>query len=426
MLDERLKAVSDGEGHLVLIAGEPGVGKTRLAEDVVARSGMSYAWGRATEAEGSPPYWPFRQVVRAIGGASTVWEPPAGGADSAQERFRLFEAVTELLIAAAEPDALVVVFDDLQWADPASVQLLVHLARAVARSKLLVIGTFRHTETTGRAALRGALSTLASEPAVTRLTLAGLTEPEVAAQLAGVTGWPVPASVAAAICRRTSGNPFFVGELGRLLAGSADGDELPAGVRDAVRGRLGRLSPLCRAMLAEAAVLGAELDPEAIAAATERSLAEVLAALDEAIAAGIVEGGRFAHDLIREAARLDVGTVERLALHQRMAGYLRGLGDADVRVGQIAEHLLESLPAGGRGRGGGVDRTGRRAGHGPTRLGASQCALWPRAGGRPAGPVAAGRVVAGQGASAGPGSRGGGRSGLGGGRGRDRPYRWAR
>jgi DNA-binding CsgD family transcriptional regulator len=351
LLDVRLKAALDGDGQVVLIAGEPGVGKTRLARDLVERTGVRHSWGRCAEGEGSPPFWPFRQVVDGIGGASTLWRPQSYGEDSvedpAQHRFRLFAAVTELLVAAAEPDGLLLVLDDLQWADPGSVHLLAHLTRELARSRLLVVGTFRDTETTGRPALRAALASLSGEPAVTRLALAGLTEPEVAVQLAEVAGGPVQSGAVAAVFRRTRGNPFFVSELGRLWNGSGVPEELPTGVRDAVRGRLGRLSPACRSVILQAAVLGSELDPAALAATADRPLLdEVLAGIDEATDAGILGDRRFAHDLIRETAVLEVGTAQRLALHQRMADYLATTGDADLRVGQIAFHLLEALPAG--------------------------------------------------------------------------------
>jgi DNA-binding CsgD family transcriptional regulator/tetratricopeptide (TPR) repeat protein len=342
LLSDRLRAALGGAGQLVLLAGEPGAGKTRLAEEALAEAtalGMRTGWGRATEEAGSPPYWPFRQLAQA-----SLWDARTEG--SASERFLLFEAVTDFLIASAEEQGLLIVLDDLQWADPASTHLLVHLARAMARSRLLVIGTFRHTETAGQEALNAALAALAGQPMVTRLTLAGLAEHEVAAQLAGVTGWPVPASVAAAVCKRTQGNPFFVGELGRFLTVSGEGNDLPEGVRDAVRDRLGRLSVDCRAIVAAAAVLGSELDSQAVAAATDKPIDDILHAFDQATAAGILSGGRFAHDLIREAARLDVATVDRLRLHQRMADHLRTRGDADARVSQIAYHLLESLPAG--------------------------------------------------------------------------------
>jgi DNA-binding CsgD family transcriptional regulator len=350
-LEQRLRAALDGAGQVVLVAGEPGVGKTRLAEEVMAAArdlGARVAAGRSTEDEGSPPYWPFLQVFRALDR-----EPPAGmtlgdrDADgSARQRFQLLEAVADALVTTAAPDGLLVMIDDIQWLDSASLRLLTHLSVVLARSRLMVLVTYRDTETAGRPPLHAALAALARESSVTRLSLAGLTEAEVAEYLETITGWSVPASVASAIRRRTQGNPFFVGELGRVLATSTDG-QLPDGVRDAVRDRLARLSASCRRVVSSAAVLGFEVDPVALASASRLDLRDVLAALDEAADAGIVGGGRrFAHDLVREAARLELPTAERLALHQRMADHLAGCGDADVRVAEIAHHHLESLPAG--------------------------------------------------------------------------------
>jgi predicted ATPase len=221
----------------------------------------------------------------------------------------------------AVPNGLLVVLDDVQWADPASVALLAHLAPAIADARLALVVTYRDTETIGQEPLRAALGALSREPSVTRVTLTGLNVPEVGECLADVAGFAVPESVAAAICSRTNGNPFFVGELGSLLAGSSDG-ALPARVRDAVRARLGRLSPGCRDIVSAAAALGSELDTAALVHVTGSALTAVLDAIDEAAAAGIVtaSGVRvFAHDLIRDAARLDVPTASRLGLHRRMA-----------------------------------------------------------------------------------------------------------
>ncbi|MFD8500644.1 ATP-binding protein [Amycolatopsis sp. NPDC059657] len=344
VLGERLRVAAGGAGQVVLVAGEPGVGKTRLAEETVADArslGMATAWGRSTKEAGSPPYWPFRQLARTLGDAG---ELSFVDDSEARERFRLFESVTDYLGAAAGPSGLLVVLDDIQWADPASAGLLTHLAMGIGGTRLMVLATYRDTET--HDALRTALATLAREPLVTRIRLTGLTEPEVARQLAGVTGWAVPDSVAAAVCRRTRGNPFFVGELGRLLADSREHGQLPDGVRDAVRDRLARLSQPCQQVLATAAVLGSEVDAPALAFATGLGIEEVLTALDEAAAAGIVDGDRFTHDLIRESARLEVATARRLVLHQRMAEHLMDRADAGTRTAEIAFHLLESLPAG--------------------------------------------------------------------------------
>ncbi|SDZ26183.1 regulatory protein, luxR family [Amycolatopsis xylanica] len=344
LLGDRLRAAAGGAGQVVLVAGEPGVGKTRLAEETVAEAralGMATAWGRSTMEAGSPPYWPFRQLARALGSAGDLSFVDDA---EARERFRLFESVTDRLGAAAGPDGLLVVLDDIQWADPASTGLLTHLAMGIADTRLMVLATYRDTET--HDSLRTALARLAREPLVTRIRLTGLAEPEVAQHLAGVTGWAVPAPVAAAVCRRTGGNPFFVGELGRLLAGAQDHGRLPDGVRDAVHDRLARLSALCQEVLATAAVLGSEVDAPAVAFAAGLGVAEVLTALDEATAAGIVGGGRFTHDLIRESARLEVATARRLVLHQRMAEHLMSRSDTDAHVAEIAFHLFESLPSG--------------------------------------------------------------------------------
>jgi DNA-binding CsgD family transcriptional regulator len=354
LLDVRLRAALDAECQVVLLAGEPGVGKTRLAEEIVERAqalGMACGWGRATDDEGSPPYWPFRQVLMTTADVAVLDASGSGSSSEvARERFQMFEAVTDALLMVAQPRGLLVVLDDLQWADAASVQLLAHLAIGRPGSRLMVLAVYRDTETSGQEPLRAMLAALAREPSVTRMRLAGLSEAEVATQLAGVTGWAVPNSVAAAVCRRTEGNPFFVGELGALLADSDSSDgQLPDGVRDAVRGRLARLSAPCRAVVSAASVLGSELDAAALAGSTGRELDDVLAALDEASTAGIVtatEPRRFVHDLIREAARLDVSTPERLALHEKFAEYMTGLGDADTRVAEVAFHWLESLPRG--------------------------------------------------------------------------------
>ncbi|PRX68635.1 putative ATPase [Nonomuraea fuscirosea] len=385
-IEDRLGAAAAGAGQVLLLAGEPGAGKSRLAEQaaaVAARLGMRCCWGRATDEEGNPAYWPFRQVLRALEQSEGAQDGPGGGRDrpeggrdraeggrdrpaglvvpdfgamnEAESRFRLFEDVSGLLAAGAGKDGLLVVLDDLHWADEASLRLLVYLARGAAAARLAVLAIYRDTEI--GEPLRRTLAALAGEASVTRVRLTGLAESEVGDLLAGVTGWPSPEPVVGAVSRRTRGNPFFVTELARLLGGEqGDEAELPAGVRDAVRGRLDRLSAWCGQVVSAAAVLGSAVDPPALAAAAGWEVAEVLDALDEAAAAGILTtardaraggtGSRFGHDLIREAARLEVGTAQRLTLHRRMAEHLIGRVDAADRTSEVAFHLLESLPAG--------------------------------------------------------------------------------
>jgi DNA-binding CsgD family transcriptional regulator len=271
----------------------------------------------------------------------------AAGGGPAQARFEAFEALADDLHAAAEAGGLLAVLDDLQWADAAALALLVHLTRGIGRSRLMIVAMYRDTETTGREALSAALSALARESSLSRIRLVGLTQGEVERQLSLVTGTSVPPELAVLVSQRTGGNPFFVTELGRL-AGSA-GSALPDAVLDTVRARLARLSGPCRQLIATAAALGSELDLAALAEVTERPVAQVIADLDEAAAAGVVAvsgGWRFGHDLIRESARLDLPTAARLTAHARLAACLESQTDATARASQIAYHWLESLPVG--------------------------------------------------------------------------------
>jgi DNA-binding NarL/FixJ family response regulator len=353
-----LAAAADlGEGGVALIGGEPGIGKTRLADEAAARApGLARVRARAVPDEGCPPYWLFRQV---IGEVSKTFMPnefqharlsflaqgpqaPPARLDLAEQRFAVFESVRDYLTAAAAGSGLVLLFDDVQWADPPSLRLLRHLAEGVAGSRLVLLITYRDTETGGRDELTAFLAALARQDAVARIRLTGLTQEEVACQLAAVTGRAVAPELAAAIGRRSHGNPFFVGELARII--DAGLGVLPDAVRDTVRVRLHRLSPACRDVLVTAAVLATAVDPAAVAAVTGREPAAVLAALDEAAAVGILAAGSFGHDLIREVARLELPTADRLAVHARMADYLRR--QPGVAPALVAYHLLESLPVG--------------------------------------------------------------------------------
>ncbi len=359
LLTERISAAARGDGGVVLIGGEPGIGKTRLAAEAASRAaaaGLTCVRSRAVPDEGSPPYWMFRPALRDL---PTTFPPnefhhahltviapgpqaPPPVLDASDQRFAVFESVREYLTGAAAGPGLLLLFDDVQWADPPSLRLLRHLADGTGGSRLLLLITYRDTETGGREELTAFLAALARQDAVTRISLTGLSQDEVGQQLAAVTGGAVVPERAAAIGRRSRGNPFFVGELARVM--DSEPGVLPGAVRDTVLVRLRALSVSCRDVLGVAAVLGSAVDPAAVAAVSGREPAVVLAALDEAAAAGIIVGGSFGHDLIREVARLERPTADRLAVHARMADYLRQQPDAAPAL--VAHHLLESLPVG--------------------------------------------------------------------------------
>jgi predicted ATPase len=301
LLTEQISAARRGEGGVVLIGGEPGIGKTRLAAEAAARAaaaGLGCVRSRAVPDEGSPPYWLFRPVLRDLPKTFapnefqrahlTILAPgsrprpprPDAPADSADQRFAVFESVREYLTEAAAGTGLLLLFDDVHWADPPSLRLLRHLADGIAASRLLLLITYRDTETGGRDELTAFLAALARQDAVTRISLTGLTQDEVGLQLAAVTGRAVAPELAAAIGRRSRGNPFFVGELAQMI--DAEPGVMPDAVRDTVLVRLHGLSVACRDVLGAAAVLGADVDPVAVAAVTGREPAAVLAALDEA------------------------------------------------------------------------------------------------------------------------------------------------
>lgn len=381
-----------GHGGAVLVAGEPGIGKTRLAEQVEWRArsqDVPVVWGRCVEEEGTPTFWPWRQVLRACLDLSAGdlaaplradahdigllvpddaqdeddlegvrLAPPPGGA----ERFRLFEAVSRLIGAAATPAGLVVVLDDLQWADPSSAQLLAHLGRDLSSWRVLVVATYRDKGMEADAPVTRAITALSRERGTVRLQLHGLADVEVADQLETTFGRRFDTDVVAGVARRTGGNPFFVAELGRLLDDAARTGllstetwetALPESVRAVVAQRLGSLPPGCYDVLRTASVLGNAIDVETVAAIAELPFSAVLAAFDAASEAGLVVAatGRstteFSHALVRDALRADVQTARRLDLHRRAAEHIESTysDDLDRHAAELAHHWLSALPA---------------------------------------------------------------------------------
>ena len=351
-----LDAALAGHGSLVLITGEPGIGKTALVTvfaDEAAARGVRVTWSRCAEGEGVPAFWPWTQLLRATeglpGGEDHLAPPAAEMTREAADRFRIFDRVARHLAEAAAENGLLVVLDDLHWADPDSLGLLEFAARQLAASRLLLVGAYRDDDAADR------LRRVAATAAVIRLE--GLDTAGVGALMAQITGGPVPEEAAAAMHTRTGGNPLFVRELTRLLQSRATaGDRWASSatvdsVREVIDRRLARLSQPSTRMLTVAALDGARLRPWLLARVLGTS-ADIPALLEEAAAARVLvaekDGFRFAHDLFREVLAAELPASTRRGLHRDLGAALqtsRAEG-AVVHPAELAAHFLAATSGG--------------------------------------------------------------------------------
>ncbi|MGI8553090.1 MAG: ATP-binding protein, partial [Dehalococcoidia bacterium] len=404
VLRERLTAAQAGHGSLVLLAGEPGIGKTRLAEELArqaAQQGVTVLWGRCWEGEGAPPFWLWREILKAysdqqspltlraeLGSGAAVLtqllpelrerlpdltDPPVLEPEAA--RFRLFEAVSQTLHNAAQARPLLLLLDDLHWADTASLRLLQFLVQRLGDAPLLLVGTYRDTDLDRRHPLAEVLPSLRRTTAFERLLLHGLSREEVEGLMAARAGHALDAAgqrLAEALHRETEGNPFFIGEVlrhltetGRLrqtdgrwsvAAGSIAELGIPEGVREVIGRRLSRLSQETNRLLTVASVIGREFDAVILERVAGVDADAVDAALEEAETAHVVErlprsltGCRFNHALIRETLREELPPRRRVRLHRQVGEaleqqYARSL---DSHLSELAYHFLEGAAGGG-------------------------------------------------------------------------------
>ena len=339
LLDGWLDAALAGRGRLVLCAGEPGVGKTRLAEELRHRAGgrgAAAAWAAAPGASWRP-YGVWRQLAADL--ELELLSGDVAAADPEAERWRLFDTTAQALSQA--PRGLVVVLDDVHAADDSSLALLVHLARHLSRrpAKLLLFATYRSTE---HEVLGEHLAEVAREPAVEHLALAGLDLAAVGTWLAAVAG---PVDRAGEIHAATGGNAFLVGELAREPP--AQGPLVaPATVRGAIRRRIAALSAPAGPVLDAAAILGPEFTVGVVAAIVGRPALACLDVLGEAEHAGLVEPAgppgryRFVHGLVPAAVEADLPPAARNALHRAAAEAIERYYARDLvpQLGALAHH----------------------------------------------------------------------------------------
>ena len=343
---------------MTVLTGEAGIGKSMLSAEVgrrARRRGVRVAVGRCHEADLSPAYWPWLPVLRAVAGPDP--EPEVAllvgdrGADAPEAvsggaaALRTYDAVTRLL--AATPEPLLVVLEDLHWADTSSLRLLAYAAEALRDAPVLLLVTARESERGSGPGLTQALAALARLGAV-RLRVPHLGVEAVAELLLDEVADP-DEELAEVLWRRTDGNPFFVLEMARLLtatgevtaARAADLD-VPDGIADVLRLRLLQLGEPARETLAVASVAGREFDVDVAEAALGRG---VLDDLDEALDVGLVITGeapgtfRFVHALTRETAYGDLRPGRRATWHAQVGDALRSrLGRDPDLVTEVAYH----------------------------------------------------------------------------------------
>ncbi|MFC0096816.1 BTAD domain-containing putative transcriptional regulator [Micromonospora marina] len=364
---ERLRVALDAAtghgGRVLTLVGEAGIGKTSLAAALGARAaatGVPVVWGRCPDVGQAPPFWLWSQVVRALAampqvrvtGSAGRLDGFAAGAPSGSgldptARFQVYEAVAELVYAAARESGLLVVLDDLHAADPDSLLLLRFLATALPASRALVVATLRPYD--DDPALVAAVAGLARGPGSAQVRLAGLDAGAVADLVRDRTGVAPPEPVVTRLVTRTGGNPFFLTELLRSRTDADAAVELPPSIRDTVRLRLVGLPSPTRRCLDLLSVAGHDLDLSVLAAALDGTAEAVAEDLAPAYpAALVVETGpgavAFRHPLIAEVTYAELVPPRRAALHARLAAaYERTAGTAPA---ELAHHYGEAAGLG--------------------------------------------------------------------------------
>ncbi|HEY6693978.1 MAG TPA: AAA family ATPase [Solirubrobacteraceae bacterium] len=393
VLREAWRQACNGERRLVLVAGEPGIGKTRLTRQFALEAHEAGAVLRAACTEDALlPYQAFVEALRHyVRSRASEWShlslgpggdeltrlipelmdarPTASGVastDPETRRYMLFEAVSLLLADAATHAPVLLVLDDLHWADRGTLHVLRHVMRSPHEAAILIVGTYRPAEVGPAHPFAELIADLRRDVLFERITLAGLDEGHVAELIASHAGHEAAAGVISAVHEQTEGNPFFVEEVmrhlietGRLFerggrwssALTADEIGVPEGVKDVLASRLARLSETCRSVLSRAAVLGREFSFEVLAATVDSRDEELIAALEEAGAAQLIveeDGGSshaFTHALVRETIYGELSAPRRQRLHGRAAQAIEEV-EGGTAVAALALHHRLAGPSG--------------------------------------------------------------------------------
>ncbi len=399
LLADAAKRVSAGDGReIVLVSGEAGQGKTTLVAEaarVAFEDGACVLFGHCEE-DLATPYQLFveafghffteadedrvRELIDAHGSewarlvpalADRIPDlPPSKAADADSERYLLFSAAVGLLTAIAEDDPVVLVLDDLQWADSASLALLRHLTADEHEMRVLVLGTFRDSQVRQAPALRETLGILWRRQGMSRIELGGLDGSGVQALMEAIARHPLDAvgvSLAEAVHRETDGNPFFVTEVLRYLrdtgaimrdtggrwvaSGVIDASSLPDSIREVIGGRVVRLGTVAERVLETASVIGRDFDLDVLELTTRVPTDQLVDLLDEAATSSLVlevdnAPGRysFTHALIQHTLYAGIGSTRRAHMHESVALALEEAcgGHPGTRVGELARHWINA------------------------------------------------------------------------------------
>ena len=378
-----------GHGSIVMLVGEPGIGKTRTAQELETYArvrGAQVLWGTNHEAAGAPPYQPWIQVGRSHAWADNLAElaPDTQGigpelarifpelrqlpnvaeqeendeqVDPEAAQFRLFDAYTRFVRAMSVRSPILIALDDLHWTDKGSLLLLQHLARELSRMRVLIVCTYRDTDLVRTHPLSEALATLNRESGFQRIVLRGLSKDEAAGYIRTAANVQPAPSVLDKIFEETEGNPFFLSEVVNLMAQegtltkeSVSDIAIPDGVREALGRRLNRISEEANELLQIAAVAGSVFTYDTLTLLEEHTEDELLRLIEEALEARVIEEMdrpgryRFTHAQMQETLSGELSTTRRVRLHGRIGEALeKRYGDrADERSAALAGHFVEA------------------------------------------------------------------------------------
>ena len=386
-LSEAYEEARQGSGNIALIRGEPGIGKSCLAStfaEAIKDESTWVVYGQCHETLGSPPFWPWLQILRnlqltddSLGLSPAAIFGDLAAADKQQqsrpssllssdvgsEQFLLFSKISNVLAQYASQRTLILVIDDLHWADKSSLLLLSHICRRLSQQAMLVIGTYRDIEITRKHPLFESLGDIGRQANLRRIALKGLSEQDVSGFIENTVSQALTPEILKSLYEKTEGNPLFVSEVARILqqadfnqAGGQMSIEIPEGIQEAIGRRLNQLSPQCNELLPLAAVIGRKFGlPVLSQLLPESEQIGLLETLEEAVSRGIIEQRQntvaefqFCHVLTRDILYDELSLAQKITLHRRVADALVQLsdGDSEVSAGEIARHYYNAIQGG--------------------------------------------------------------------------------